>query len=241
MLNRIYSSRSRVSAVGAGGLLISLLVACANMGAPPPTTGYRANIIVKMTDGSEGGPALERLVEFYQAGKRRRFARIDGELVALIDRPDLRVSWMLNPAARSFEEYRISSPKAVISSAPNPFGPRARAVFEWLGTENVEGVDTQKYAVKGKAISGHAWLTIDQIPFRFAGTLGSQDSAVEVEIAYSEIERDSQAAFLFAIPPNFAGYEKRKQKSSQSADDIEEAIRKIEDRRRALPSIPTFF
>ncbi|MEE8166819.1 MAG: hypothetical protein V3T64_14730 [Myxococcota bacterium] len=243
MLSRIGSNRirSRVSAVVVGALLASLLMGCAGMGPPRPKTGYRANVIVKMTDASGEGSALERLVEFYYMGKRRRHARIDGEVVTLIDRPDLRVSWKLNPSAESFEEYWISSLEAVLSSAPNPFGPRAKAVFEWLGTENVEGVDTQKYAVKGKAISGYAWFTVDQIPFRFTGTLGSEDSSVELEIEYTEIERNSQAAYLFAIPPYYAGYDKRRQKSRQSSTDIDDAVTRLKEQMRAVPSLPAMF
>ncbi len=238
MLNRVGSIRIRMSAVGVVVLLAIALMGCAGTGAPRPITGYRANVTVWVTDASGEGPALERLVEFYYMGKRRRHARVDGEVVTLIDRPDLRISWMLNPKAKSFKEYRISSPEAEISSAPNPFGPRAEAIFEWLGPENVEGVDTQKYAVRGKAISGYAWFTIDRIPFRFIGTLGLEDSAIDLEIEYSEVETGSQAAFLFTVPPNYAGYEARKQKRPRRRTEIDEALRRLKEEGRARPSSP---
>jgi hypothetical protein len=230
-----------MSAVGVVVLLAIVLIAlmgCAGTRAPQPITGYRANVTVWVIDPSGEGPALERLVEFYYMGKRRRHARVDGEVVTLIDRPDLRISWMLNPKARSFKEYRISSPEAAISSAPNPFGPRAEADFEWLGPENVEGVDTQKYAVRGKAISGQAWFTIDQIPYRFTGTLGLEDSAIDLEIEYSEVEKGSQAAFLFSIPPNYAGYEARKQKTPRRQTEIDESLRRLKEEGRARPTSP---
>jgi hypothetical protein len=219
-------------------LLVIWLMGCAGMGPPKPKTGYRADVTVKMTDASGEDPALTRLVEFYYIGKRRRQTRVDGDFVVLIDRPDLRISWMLNPKANSFVEYWISSLEAVIASVPNPFGPRTKAAFEWLETENIDGVDTQKYAVKGEAISGYAWFTVDQIPFRFNGTLGSEDSSVELEIAYTEIRRGSQAAYLFAVPPTYAGYDKRKQKRSRNSTAIDDAVRRLKEQQRGMPSPP---
>ncbi len=168
-------------------------------------------------------------------GNRRREARVDGQRVTLIDRPDLRISWMLNPATKSFEEYRLRSPEAAISGAPNPFGPRAKAVFEWLGTEDLGGLDTQKFAVEGIAISGHAWFTTDLIPVRFVGTLDTEESRVELEIEYTEVERHSQAAFLFTIPPNYAGYETRKQKSVPSDREFEDALIRLREEARRIP------
>ncbi len=239
MPSRVGSNRIRLRAVGVAALLVIWLMGCAGMGPPRPQTGYRADVTVKTTDASGEDSALARLVEFYFMGKRRRETRVDGDVVILIDRPDLRISWMLNPKANSFEEYRISSLEAVITSAPNPFGPRTKAAFEWLGAENVDGVDTQKYAVKGKAISGYAWFTIDQVPFRFNGTLGSEDSSVELEIAYTDVKRGSQAAYLFAVPPTYAGYDKRKQKRLRSSTSIDDVVRGLKERQQGTPS-PSF-
>jgi len=201
-------------------LLVSYLMGCANLGPPRPDSGYRADVSVRITPASGQESALTRFVEFYYIGKRRLQTSIEGNEVVLIDRADLQVSWKLNPRAKTFEEYRISSSEAMISSVPNPFGRRARAEFKLLGTENVDGVEAQKYAVTGEMISGFAWFTPDRIPIRFDGQVGPQDSPAEMEVAYSDVRRGPQAAYLFAVPPTYAGYETRKQRSfSKSTDD----------------------
>jgi hypothetical protein len=230
MLSWLASNRISVKSLGMAALLVIWLIGCASTGPPPPQTGYRADVNVMLTDASTEGPKLVRLVEFYYMGKRRRETRVDGDVVALIDRPDLRISWVLSPKANSFEEHQISNLEAEITLAPNPFGPRAKASYELLGTENVDGVDTRKYAVTGKAISGYAWFTIDQIPLRFNGTIGSEDSSVELEVAYTEIRRGSQAAYRFAVPPTYAGYDKRKVKRSRAPNnEIDDAARRLRE------------
>jgi hypothetical protein len=221
--------------------LIFGLTGCVGVGPPAPTIGYRASVTVKMSDSAGGPPSLERVVEFYQHGRRRRSARVEGEAVALIDRPDLQRTWKLAPTEKSFDEFRLSSSEAVIPEAPNPFGPRSRAVFEFLGAEYLGEIETRKYVVKGEAISGYAWLTKDRIPIRFDGTVGSQESEVDLEVEYSEIERGVQPAFLFAIPPNYAGYENRTQKKDYSRDEVEDGLRRLKDEARARPQMPRNF
>lgn len=241
MLSRVGSDRirTRVRAVGVVAFLAIMLGGCASTGPPPPQTGYRANVTVRMSGASVAEPTLERVVEFYYKEKRRRHARIDGEVVTLIDRPDLGISWVLNPEEKTFEEHRISSLEAVMSGAPNPFGPRAKGVFERIGTEIVEGVATEKFEVSGEALSGFAWFSVDLIPIRFSGTLGSAESSVALEVEYTEVERKSQAAFLFAVPPNYAGYDKRKQKySAQSPTATDDTARRLREIQRGTPPPP---
>lgn len=224
-----FGFRFLLSRFGAAALAVFWLTGCVGLGPPRPYVGYRANVTIKMSDPGDGPATLERVVEFYQQGKRRRTARVGGEPVALIDRPDLRVSWILNPEAKSFEELELSSLKAVRESAPDPFGPRASVLFEWIGTESIDDVDAEKYQVTGERFNGYAWLTPDRIPMRFSGVVGSSTSQTQLEVAYSEIEKGSQALFLFSIPPNYAGYESRKQKRDYSSAEVEVELRRLTD------------
>lgn len=229
-------------------LLSLALVGCAGTGPPVPRSGYRAEVTVRMTDVGSGVPAIERVVEFYEKGRRRRHARIDGEALTVIDRPDLRVSWKLHPATKTFDEYEITDREAGLLLAPDPFGPRYKAHFDWIRTETVDGVATHKYAVKGEAITGYAWLTDDKIPFRFSGTIESSegarqrtsDAAVDLEVEYSGIERSSQEAFLFVIPPSYVGYENRKQKFQSQAESEAERER-LRQQVRDMPDLPTMY
>jgi hypothetical protein len=233
--------RFLLSRLGAAGLALFWLTGCVGLGPPRPDVGYRANVTIKMSDPKDGPATLERVVEFYQQGKRRRTARVDGQPVALIDRPDLRVSWRLNPEAKSFDELELSSAKAVIEAAPDPFGPRTSVLFQWVGTESVDDVDAEKYQVTGERFNGYAWLTPDRIPMRFSGVLGAPTSQIQLEVTYSEIEKGSQALFLFSIPPNYAGYEKRKQKRDYSGAEVEVGLRRLMDDVRGRPSLPRLF
>jgi hypothetical protein len=243
MLCRIDVSRNglRPGKLSIAALVAFSLAACVGSGPPKPETSYRANVKIRMTDASTEELALERVVEFYYLGLRRRSARVDGEPVALIDRPDLRVSWLLDPSTKSFDEVPIGSPKAAIPTAPNPFGPQANAAFEWLGSENTDGVETRKYAVEGASISGYAWFTSDQIPLRFEGVIDSDGSSRKLIVEYSEVERGLQSRVLFEIPPNYAGYENRKQNKRQVEADLEEAQRRVDDQVREVLDFPEIF
>jgi hypothetical protein len=198
-------------------LILGGLLGCASPGPPPPEAGYRAHVRVETSSPSGQEPTSTELVEYYYKQKRRQESRTADGLVVLIDRPDLRISWILNPQEKTFEEYEISSPEVVIVAIPNPFGPRSGAAFERIGTERIDDVDAEKYSVQGEAISGLAWFSSDRVPMRFSGTVGPEASALKVEISYTDIRRGPQAAYLFAIPPTYEGYAERKQKSAPSS------------------------
>jgi hypothetical protein len=178
--------------IGFATLLVSLVGGCARVGPPRPTTGYRADVTLRATPRGETQSSTTRLVEVYDKKKRRREMQIDGEAIAVIDRPDLHVSWILRPNTKTFDEVRITSPEAQVSTIPNPFGPRANAAFEDLGLEMVDGSEARKFAVSGEAISGNAWVTEEQIPVKFVGTMRSEDGVVDIEVAYSNVKRGTK-------------------------------------------------
>ncbi len=218
-------------------LLAVWCVGCASVGPPTPETGYQARGTIEIKDPSAANPVLVRFVEYYRTGKRRREPDLE-EAAVWIDRPDLRVTWILNPKRGTFKQYPISGVERVIEPVPDPFGPRTRAHFEWLGSEVLEGVDADKFEVKGDKISGYAWLTHDRVPLRFSGTLEREGSSVEVRIEYAVVERDLQANHLFEIPMDYAGYENRKQKATGNSSQADDAARSLKEQQWGTPTPP---
>jgi hypothetical protein len=211
----------------ASGILASAAIlwigslGCASLGPPKPQSDYRAQVEVRIGDASAAEIRVVRLVEYGREGKRRRDLTLDRPIV-WIDRPDLRITWILDPAQKTFEELAIDAPAGGVESIPDPFGTRLRVRFRDLGPEVVDDVAVEKFAVEGNGVAGHAWLMPDGVPFRFRGRVGGDGSEVPVEIDYALTERDIQANHLFEIPANYAGYELRTQRSTARATRSED-------------------
>lgn len=221
------------------GLLLGLSLlmwGCASTGPPPPSSPYRADITVRLAPaGSE--PVTTRIVEKVQDGKRRRSGRPNGAPVVVIDRPELKVTWVLHPESKTFDEVRTFDANPDIGSLPDPFGPRARNQFEVVGQELVDGIEATKFAVDGKYASGFAWLNGDGVPIRFDGFLIGSDPPTEIELIYERIEAGQQPAYEFGIPQNYAGFETRKQKASWASpsnleDEVDEAKRRLQEQQQ---------
>lgn len=249
MLRLVYSAPScrRVAYHLVISACAALTTGCVDLRPPVPETAYRAMVSVAASPTAADAAAVQlEFVEFYQEGKWRRESDADGQTDVLIDRPDLRVTWVLDSESKSFDEHRISSVDAPMLEIINPFGPRARskADFEPLGPETLVGIETQKYAVRGKRVSGLAWVRTDRIPLRFRGTVDLGEGPVEIEIEYSEIKKGLQPGWLFAIPPNFAGYEDRKQpevvKIGADGEDVRRAKESLGVDQMQGPTPPTF-
>lgn len=211
----------------ASGLLASATIlwigslGCASLGAPKPQSDYRAQVEVRLGDSASAEARVLRFVEYGREGKRRRDLTFDRPII-WIDRPDLRVSWILDPGKRTFEELAIDASPDGVESIPDPFGTRLRVRFRELGPEVVDDVAVEKFEVEGEGVTGHAWLMPDGVPFRFRGRVGAEGAGVPVEIDYALSERDVQANHLFEIPVNYAGYELRTRKATAKATRSED-------------------
>ena len=223
---------ARAAGFAALTLLVAAITGCAGVGPPRPNSGYQADLTVRFIEADGSSAVLGRLVEFYSSGNRRRETRVDGKTVALIDRPDLQISWMLNLDQQSFQEFPISSRDALISFVPNPFGPRVHASYEWLNQESLEGQTAHRYAIEGEAVSGFAWFTQDQIPIRFEGTLGRGKSVIQIQVRYGEILRGAISPGHFDIPSTYQGYAKRTKKAPEAELTDDDMARLREQKRR---------
>jgi hypothetical protein len=220
--------------IAAAVLAASLAAACSTVGPPSPEIGYVAEVRVRIGADLSIEPTLVAVSESYSRGKRRREAEVGGRAVVSIDRPDLRITWILHPEERSFEEFAIWSPNANLDVVPDPFGPRSGAVFERLGTDAINGIDADKYSVKSDALSGVAWFSRDRVPLRFDGIFVDHGSPRKLDVEYKGIERRGPAGYLFVVPPNYEGYEKRKQRNRTNVSDpsIDDARRRLEAEQR---------
>ena len=232
MRDRINRVAIRCVTAGFAFLLAPWIVGCASLGPPSPTTAYSADVVVTVTpEGAE--PVSTEVVEKYQEGKCRREARVKGEDMIAIDRPDLRITWILRPESKTFDEIRIYDEAAAIRPLPNPFGWHSKGQFDVIGAEVIDGIETTKYAVEGAGVSGFAWLRLDRVPLRFSGTMTVSDSPLRVNVVYGDIKTGRQPAYDFAIPQNYAGFETRKQKrsagSSTAHNDVADARRRLEE------------
>ena len=227
-------------------LLLTTAIGCASTGAPPPASAYEANVTLTLTPAPET-TVTTVLVEKYRERMRRREVVLESRPVITIDRPDLRVTWTLNPAEKTFEEFAIHDENAKIDELPNPFGPRAQTSFEELGTDSVEGQAATKYAVTGGDFAGLAWIRPDGIPVRFEGSVRIGEKDVPVEIVYESVVPGVQPLYDFAIPQNYAGFADRKQKrnrdgsngSNGDVDRIKDRLKNDQMRTKAsAPYVP---
>ncbi|MEM9175343.1 MAG: hypothetical protein AAGC67_08910 [Myxococcota bacterium] len=210
-----------------------LLSGCTRLGPPRPEVAYQADVRIEVVLADGERLPVEQLTEFYAAGRRRRQVTVEGVDVVVIDRPDLRVSWLLDPEARAFDEYWLKSRELDRFVPPDPFGPRAGGRYREAGVDEIHGVRVRRFEIEGDRVSGLAWISRDGVPVRFEGEVGLHSVRVE----YGEVQRGRLAAYLFAIPPTYAGYEDRKQRASEKRDDgIERAVRKLRAEREWRPT-----
>jgi len=217
--------------------LVSLTIGCATAQPPRPRTAYQADIAIHVVDENGSKRSLGRLVEFYSTGKRRRETRISGQAVALIDRPDLDVSWRLELERDSFEEFPITSREAILASIPNPFGPRG-GEFSFVAREKLDGIPVFHYRVRGTGLWGDAWLSRDQVPLRFEGHLGSAGKSVRLQIDYEGILTGTVDPDLFSIPSYFAGYQDRAKPGDAEQVLEDNLTQQLSESRRRINNIP---
>jgi len=200
---------------------------------------YQADVRIEVFEASGEAHAVERLTEFYAFGLRRRQVTLQGKDVVVIDRPDLHVSWLLDPKSKSFEQVPLRHREAIHPALLDPFGPRARVRFRRDGWDESGTGRLARFTAEGPGLAGFAWLSEDGVPQRFEGEIGEGKEAFRVRIEYEEVRRVSQPAYLFAIPPNYAGYEARKRANTDPRDqELLDTLDRLRDTRKTRPASP---
>lgn len=217
--------------------LLALTTTACTTRPPSPRSSYQADVTLHLIDADGQERIIGRYIEFFRRGKRRQETRLDGRVTVVIDRPDLGVSWKLNPEASTFVEYPLNDMSAELTVIPNPFGPRINVEYEHLGSETINEMPARKYAVKGKIVRGTAWLTRSGVPLRFEGEFGLRSPGTQIRAEYGVILRGKIGLDRFEIPSTYAGYADRTRKSSDS-ELTDAQLRQLQEEQSAIQSVP---
>jgi hypothetical protein len=168
--------RSRFRAQGAAACSLAALVFTGGAAAdelPAPGVAYSADVTLR-TDATDPEDHIER--------------------------EDLGVRWSRMPRSTLlFSELPIARP--VRGSAPDPAQHwRRDLTLEKQGSEEVNGVQADRYGVKAKGGVGSAWLTQDKVPVRYEGTFQHGGRETKVRMDYTNIQVGAQDAALFELP-----------------------------------------
>jgi hypothetical protein len=144
--------------------------------------------------------------QYYSGGKRRREMSMMGNESIHIERPDLGVSWTLIPAMHSYTEHRDGATSdARGDDMPDPLSGDEGVEFQRIGSETVNGVKAEKYSVRMKDGTGTAWMTSDNIPVRFQGTVDAGGLRMQLRMDWENVQIGPQRASLFELPEGYRG------------------------------------
>ena len=200
-MKRLYSTKAM--------LLMAVLIMITAAGAqatpfPHPKVSYSADMMMVMTRTGNPQPLTTSGRIYVANGKKRREINRFGRQMAFIKDREKGTAWTLmpdqkmamptsGPAARKDPEQMIRDGEMTITK---------------MGSERINGTMTTKYKVesieKGSAtFSGHAWLTKDNVPVRFAGSASENGMHQTVQIDYTNIVVGRQNPALFTVPADY--------------------------------------
>lgn len=190
-----------VGFVGAGLLAMSASAATPSFN---PDAEYSATRVVMAS-----GERFEQRI--YQKGmkvSRTEMNSSEGSMI-MIMRLDQNKTLMLMPDQGMYMEVGMNDPRA--NAVPIPEIPDTSDYVdtESLGTENVNGVDAEKWRVKarnpdnGKTVEMLMWLSDDGIPVRFQSEEGGESVTMELK----DLQVGTQDLSLFVPPSNLRKFE----------------------------------
>jgi len=155
---------------------------------------------------SDGSMQMEGAYH-YVPGKHRTEMQIEGQTMVAIIREDLDVLWSLAPAQGGMKFFMEFSTQSDEARDGNALVGTELADSRLVGSENVAGYSTSKYAVTilesdGGEFSGNVWVTREQIPVRMEMT---DETGNRLIMEQTNIEIGPQPDDLFEVP---AGYSK---------------------------------
>jgi outer membrane lipoprotein-sorting protein len=186
-----------------GSLLASGSTSAA--GYPEPKQPYSADLTMRLSDGSGNEQYTSRGREYYSKGNRRREMTVMGRETVRIERPDQGLSWTLIPSTKTYLEHREGQSRRDGGEMPDPLGNDENVALKKIGAETVNGVEAGKYQVEMEDGKGTAWMTAQNIPVRFVGTMEAEGRTMEIRIDYENIRVGPQGAALFERPSGYTG------------------------------------
>ena len=196
--------RRKSCARGAAACSLATLVFSAGAAAdelPPPAVAYSADVVFRTDATDPEGDEVEGVGRvWYSDGKRRREMSIGDLDMLVIEREDLGVRWSRMPRSTVlFSELPIARP--VRGSGPDPAQHwRGDLTLERQGSEEVNGVQADRYGVTAKRGVGTAWLSQDKVPVRYEGTFQDGGRETKIRMDYTNIQIGGQDAALFELP-----------------------------------------
>lgn len=155
---------------------------------------FSAQVVARM------GPQEIRGKVYFQGEKMRQEMSTRGGETINIARPDKQVMWMIMPGQKMYMEMAYDK-SATEKTMPMP---QDKAQMKLLGTETVNGYETEKYetTVKshGRTVKQIIWISKKLgVPIKMV----SGDGSFAME--YQDIKEGSVPAAMFEVP---AGYQK---------------------------------
>lgn len=177
---------------------------------PRPMVDYRADTIMKAEQRGGDGPMTIPGKVYFSQGKERREMEMMGRTSVLIQRPDLKLTWMLMPEQRMYMEYAKVPTNQHQDPADN--WKNARIEKTRLGSETVNGVATEKYkivatAADGSTSNGFVWLTKENIPMRIEGEGTAEGQKTSFFMECSNLKTGALAAELFEVPTGYTRFQ----------------------------------
>ncbi len=122
-----------------------------------------------------------------------------------IVRWDKKIMWMLNPGQKSYMEMPISQQALMSKMSLATDVSEAGVTKKLLGTETLNGSETEKYEISGALPNGREWKHFIWISKKTRIPLRIESADKSFTIDYKDIKEGGVDDALFEIP---AGYQK---------------------------------
>jgi len=166
-------------------LLISVTLPVAAADLPPLDVAFSATRTLKAKGTEASGPYAHAI------GNERWAATLDGKVRLLIRRPDLNLSYAIDPARGVGKKASLGNSLIVPT-----LNDADRARMQELGRESMDGEEVIKYQIVDRKGTITFWVTDDGIPMRILGA----GEGRQYDILVTSVSRGPQATELFEIP-----------------------------------------
>jgi hypothetical protein len=151
----------------------------------PPEISFSATRTLKAKGVQASGP-------YAQAdGNERWFATIKGKQRLLIRRPDLNLTYAIDPGRGVGKETPLGD-----SLVFPPFDDAYRDRLQDLGRETMDGEEVTRYEIVDRKGTITFWITDDGIPMRILGAGAGR----QYDFLITDVKRGPQPAELFEVP-----------------------------------------
>jgi hypothetical protein len=168
-------------------------------GFPKPKRDFSADVSMKL-DGGATGSMESKGRAYFGGGHQRREVSAMGRTTVVILRAD-GTRWTLLPDQKMYIESKDGAPGR--ESGPDPMRSHD-AKLEKIGSETLNGLETDKYEVTASGSTGTAWLTSDHVPVRYQGKANDGRQTMNIHMDYTNHQFGAQSPTLFELPEGYS-------------------------------------